>query len=277
MSRCRQRYAPADGQDPVYCDTSPCLYRMRSVMTSGLGLHYPVGFIYERLMDRLSFHPQATPIAVHHTCSAVKMGLEAQMLAIARRCAPEVVVPDQVGCCGFAGDRGFTFPELNASALAALAPAVDHCSAGDSTSRTCEIGLSPAQRDLLQIDHGIWSIGARRPDEFQISNFKFQIRRTLSPRCASPGSSGAFGSLFYVIGFFHRLAPAVMTQELMRDFNIVSAAALGNLSGVLLLQLLADADPHRDSGGQLGASAAAHLRRTGIGCRRGSLCACRPA
>ena len=37
-------------------------------------------------------------------------------------------------------------------------------------------------------------------------------------------------SLFYLIGFFHRLAPAVMTQELMRDFDI-SAAALGNLSG----------------------------------------------
>jgi sugar phosphate permease len=37
-------------------------------------------------------------------------------------------------------------------------------------------------------------------------------------------------SLFYVIGFFHRLAPAVMTQELMRDFDI-GAAALGNLSG----------------------------------------------
>ena len=40
----------------------------------------------------------------------------------------------------------------------------------------------------------------------------------------------SLGSLFYVIGFFHRLAPAVMTQELMRDFDI-SAAALGNLSG----------------------------------------------
>jgi MFS family permease len=37
-------------------------------------------------------------------------------------------------------------------------------------------------------------------------------------------------ALFFVISFFHRLAPAVMTQELMRDFNI-SAAALGNLSG----------------------------------------------
>jgi sugar phosphate permease len=40
----------------------------------------------------------------------------------------------------------------------------------------------------------------------------------------------ALASLFYVIGFFHRLTPAVMTRELMQDFDI-SAAALGNLSG----------------------------------------------
>jgi MFS family permease len=38
------------------------------------------------------------------------------------------------------------------------------------------------------------------------------------------------GALFYLMGFFHRVAPAVMTTELMRDFQI-SAAALGNLSG----------------------------------------------
>jgi sugar phosphate permease len=38
------------------------------------------------------------------------------------------------------------------------------------------------------------------------------------------------GAIFYLIGFFHRLAPAVMTRELMHDFDI-SAAALGNLSG----------------------------------------------
>jgi len=37
------------------------------------------------------------------------------------------------------------------------------------------------------------------------------------------------GALLYLMGFFHRVAPAVMTVELMRDFNI-SAAALGNLS-----------------------------------------------
>jgi MFS family permease len=37
------------------------------------------------------------------------------------------------------------------------------------------------------------------------------------------------GALFYLMGFFHRVAPAVMTEELMRGFNI-NAAALGNLS-----------------------------------------------
>ena len=38
-----------------------------------------------------------------------------------------------------------------------------------------------------------------------------------------------FGALFYLMGFFQRVAPAVMTGELMQEFNI-SAAALGNLS-----------------------------------------------
>ncbi len=38
-----------------------------------------------------------------------------------------------------------------------------------------------------------------------------------------------FGAMFYLLGFFHRVAPAVITGELMQDFQI-SAAALGNLS-----------------------------------------------
>ena len=37
------------------------------------------------------------------------------------------------------------------------------------------------------------------------------------------------GALLYLIGFYQRVAPAVMTNELMRDFNL-SATALGNLS-----------------------------------------------
>jgi len=38
-----------------------------------------------------------------------------------------------------------------------------------------------------------------------------------------------FGAVFYLLGFFHRVAPAVITVELMQDFQI-NASALGNLS-----------------------------------------------
>ncbi|MBU4073783.1 MAG: MFS transporter, partial [Proteobacteria bacterium] len=37
------------------------------------------------------------------------------------------------------------------------------------------------------------------------------------------------GAAFYFTGFYHRVAPAVMTHQLMADFHI-GAAALGNFS-----------------------------------------------
>jgi D-lactate dehydrogenase len=71
------------------------------------------------------------------------MGLEAKLRAVAEACATDVTVPADVTCCGWAGDRGFNFPELNAHALRALPRSLPNgCVAGYSTSRTCEIGLS---------------------------------------------------------------------------------------------------------------------------------------
>ncbi|MFH1060731.1 MAG: MFS transporter [Pseudomonadota bacterium] len=48
----------------------------------------------------------------------------------------------------------------------------------------------------------------------------------------------SLGAAFYLIGFYQRVAPAVMTAELMRDFDI-SAAALGNLSACYLYAYVA--------------------------------------
>jgi D-lactate dehydrogenase len=71
------------------------------------------------------------------------MELQDKLAAIARVCAQQVIVPEEVFCCGWAGDRGFTFPELNAHALRMLKPALpEGCDTGYSTSRTCEIGLA---------------------------------------------------------------------------------------------------------------------------------------
>ncbi len=39
------------------------------------------------------------------------------------------------------------------------------------------------------------------------------------------------GALLYLMGFFQRVAPAIMTDKLMGDFR-VSAAGLGSLSAV---------------------------------------------
>ena len=62
---------------------------------------------------------------------------------LAKLCAKEVFIPEEKGCCGFAGDKGFTRPELNASALRKLRSQIPAgCFRGISNSRTCEIGLT---------------------------------------------------------------------------------------------------------------------------------------
>ncbi len=134
--------ASDNGRLPVLCDTSPCLERMRRTFTSPMTLYEPVGFIADHLLDRLTVTKTRDPIALHVTCSARKMGLEKAFMTVAEACAETVVVPYGIDCCGFAGDRGFTVPELNAAALSALKDAVQGCSAGYANSRTCEIGLS---------------------------------------------------------------------------------------------------------------------------------------
>jgi D-lactate dehydrogenase len=71
-----------------------------------------------------------------------KMGLDGKLADLARACATEVIVAESA-CCGFAGDRGFSFPELNAHGLRNLKTQLpDNITHGYSTSRTCEIGLS---------------------------------------------------------------------------------------------------------------------------------------
>jgi D-lactate dehydrogenase len=134
--------ASRQGQLPVLCDTSPCLYRMRNTLDPRLRLFEPIEFVLTFLMERLQFTQLPTKVAVHPTCSTRKMGLEDKLLQLARACANEVVMPEDIYCCGFAGDRGFNFPELNEAALHGLKEHVCTCEAGYSTSKTCEIGLS---------------------------------------------------------------------------------------------------------------------------------------
>ena len=134
--------ASEEGKYPVLCAQSPCLHRMKKVMKK-MKLYEPAEFIMTYLVDRLDFHPTDRPIALHLTCSTRQMGVDKDMIALAKLCSTNVFVPEGVGCCGFAGDRGFTFPELNKYGLRKLRPQIEanHIEVGYSNSRTCEIGL----------------------------------------------------------------------------------------------------------------------------------------
>jgi D-lactate dehydrogenase len=72
------------------------------------------------------------------------MGLAGKIVGLASKCSRNVVVPTEIGCCGFAGDKGFMLPDMNKYALRKLRPQIEKAGvkAGYSNSRTCEIGLS---------------------------------------------------------------------------------------------------------------------------------------
>lgn len=134
--------ASEGGKYPVICDQSPCLHRMRKMMTR-IRLYEPAEFILKYLKPRLHFHQLHRTVAVHATCSMREMGLADDIIGLARMCADKVIVPEGIGCCGFAGDRGFTHPEMNRYALRHLREQIEanHVTCGYSNSRTCEIGL----------------------------------------------------------------------------------------------------------------------------------------
>lgn len=131
------------GRYPVLADASPCSLQIREeAQKRGIHLYDSSEFIDRFLLSRLHIEPETAPVAVHVTCSTQKQGLERNLLRVLDKVAPEWTRPEGISCCGFAGDRGFTEPELNASALKDLAEEVKDCRYGISTSRTCEIGLS---------------------------------------------------------------------------------------------------------------------------------------
>lgn len=131
------------GRLPIVSDTSPCSYRLKRKLPEHLRPLDLVEFIHDYMMERLRFTKRSGSVALHITCSGRKMGLDGKLKAIGAACADTAVIPEDILCCGWAGDKGFNTPELNAYALRSLkAKLPQSCIGGYSHSRTCEIGLS---------------------------------------------------------------------------------------------------------------------------------------
>lgn len=135
--------ASEQGQLPVLMDTSPCASLSEDTLRSDLTIYEPFQFVAEFVMPRLTITPQDEPVMLHITCTSRRKGLAGVMQKVTEACATQVIIPEDIQCCGFAGDKGFTTPELNAAALSPLRAQVpEDCREGYSNSRTCEIGLS---------------------------------------------------------------------------------------------------------------------------------------
>lgn len=131
-----------NGELPVFSDTSPCSLTLRGKLDPRLTIYDSVDFLHDKVLPKLKITPLSEPVALHITCSASQLGQVDKLQRLLSVCSNKVIVPDGISCCGFAGDKGFVLPELNASALSGLKQQVSACSQGVSTSRTCEIGLS---------------------------------------------------------------------------------------------------------------------------------------
>jgi D-lactate dehydrogenase len=101
-------------------------------------------FAHDVLLPRLKVNHKVSSVTLHPVCSLTKMNLVPKLEGVANACADTVVVPRDAGCCGFAGDRGFTHPELTASATKHEAQEVNARSFDGyyASSRTCEVGMT---------------------------------------------------------------------------------------------------------------------------------------
>jgi D-lactate dehydrogenase len=105
-----------------------------------------VVWAHDRLLPNLEVSEKVASAAVHPTCATRHMGLAPRLRSLAGALVEDVYVPPSSTCCGFAGDRGISHPELTEAATRPQAEELSgrHFDAHLSSNRTCEIGLSRA-------------------------------------------------------------------------------------------------------------------------------------
>lgn len=145
-----------EGRLPIVVDANSCTLGLREcgpALTAenrarfdALRLVDSVEFARVHLLPRLEVTRRVGKVAVHPTCSIAHLGHADDLLALVTACAVEVTHPAHAGCCGFAGDRGFLFPELTASATRREADEVRAAGCDDhvSANRMCEVALTSA-------------------------------------------------------------------------------------------------------------------------------------
>ena len=142
------------GRIPIFCDTTSCTHTMLTSMKECLGPEARGKYEKLTIIDITKWlagsvlprvrvtHPKGR-ILLHPTCAATIMNMLGDMEKVARACSREVVIPVNAHCCGAAGDRGFLYPKVAASATGDEREEIGDASFDGcySLARTCEISM----------------------------------------------------------------------------------------------------------------------------------------
>lgn len=146
------------GKVPVLMDVTSCTHSLQSSYPylteenqqrfKQLTIIDSIDFAADHLLPRLKITQQKKLVAFHPVCTSHKMNQLHKLQAIGDACAEKANIPFLSGCCGMAGDRGFYFPELTASATRDEAREVyaysHRCDGFYSSGKTCEMAMSEA-------------------------------------------------------------------------------------------------------------------------------------
>jgi len=144
------------GMLPVILDVTSCshtLQQCRPVLNESNKAKYDqlnildsIDYLHDYVIPACGPIEKKGTIVLHPVCSLQKMGLERKFVSVASHFSNTADVPVHSGCCGMAGDRGFLYPELTASATAPEAMEVKRSQYEGyySSGKTCEIAMSEA-------------------------------------------------------------------------------------------------------------------------------------
>jgi D-lactate dehydrogenase len=145
-----------EGLLPIVMDVTSCTQTLkgyRKVLTEENANRFDrlkildvIDFAADILLPKLKITKPKDSVVFHPVCSAYKMGTVSKLQKIGSVCSVKSDIPLFAKCCGMAGDRGFYFPELTASATKPESDEVKQKNYDGyySSSTTCEMALSEA-------------------------------------------------------------------------------------------------------------------------------------
>ena len=150
--------ASENGAIPIVCDHSACSGELVEQLKHLRGFEAlrvvdMSVYVRDEILPRVRIAPLSESVGVYAVCSCKRHAWAESIYEIAAHCTRgEVVTHPQTYCCGFAGNKGFSTPELNTSALEGLAEhfATHKPKRMYATSSTCEIGLSESTNHAWQ-------------------------------------------------------------------------------------------------------------------------------